>query len=151
MMRALIELEEAKATESRAPCKKRLLRPMLTRHAHVCNPTMFCFFLFRVNFCLQGAAVRGACWALWSADTRTPYRISLSSKRPRETRSNLEKAQEKETERWVQAELKQLELGSELRGVCLQRTTDPPRCLQHIGTDLQLHPVRRLPRQERAT
>lgn len=151
MMRALIELEEAKATESRAPCKKQLLRPIRTRrHAHVCNPTMV-FFFFLANFCLQGAAVRGRCWALWSADTGTPSRISLSSKRPRERRSNLEKPEQKETERRVQAEQKQLELGSELRGVCLQRTTAPPRCLQHIAADLQLLPVRRLSRQKPVT
>lgn len=149
-MRALIELEEAKATESRAPCRKRLLRLMLTRHAHVCDPTMV-FFFFLVNFRLQGAAVRGPCWALWSADTKTPYRTSLSSKRPRERRSNLEKPEQKETQRRVQVEQKQLQLGSELRGVSLQRTTDPPRCLQHIGADLQLHPVRLLPRQKRVT
>lgn len=152
MMRALIELEEAKATESRAPCKKQLLRLILTRHVHSCDPTMVVFFFgFMVNVCLQGAAVRGPCWALWSAGTKTPCRISLSSKRPRERRSNLEKPVQKEEERWVQVEQKQLPLGSELRRVYLQRATDPPRCLQHIGTDLQPHPVRRLPRQKRVT
>lgn len=146
MMRALIELEETRATESRAPCKNSSDTHSMT-HAHsqdmaeqaavylpysdfllnvVRSHNSSIFLLLFVDlrlikhhnyqhFCapvrthshsvlvlsgltlrrldnssLQGSAIRGPKLALWSRDTKSPFRSRLGFRRSTEKRSHRE-------------------------------------------------------------
>lgn len=118
------------------------LLPRAERDARVLELTSPC----PCAFSPQGSAIRGPPSASWSGDTKRWFR-SESGFRPTGRRPNPEKSwaelssEEEEEERRV--EEKQLHLCWELRGVCLQRATDRPRCLlQHIEASPQPHPVR---------
>lgn len=91
MMRALIELEETKATESRAPCKN--------HHSHhlilcVCAFLRCAVYSFPLCISLQGSAIRGPRWVLLSGDTKNRFRSKSAFKR-REMRYNQEEAGER--------------------------------------------------------